>query len=163
MSFQCNAAIEKHIKDTLVHKQFFISSCLKMIEYLHRNERHADALALAKRCSLHDHSKLENDEVEMFSRLPCKKDEKPNGVLTPEQKLLICTHWSRNRHHPEFFDSYKDMKEIDILEMVCDWHARSQQFQTDFMEFVMTVPRTRFGFDDEFFERVLKYCDVLLH
>lgn len=153
--------VRRHIEDTLTHKQFFIQSCFKMMDYLYDCNRYDDALELAKRCSVHDHSKFELEEVRLFIQLPSEKDKKPNGVLTAEQRELIRMHWSKNRHHPEFFTDYKEMCEIDILEMVCDWYARSLQFGTSFMNFVNTVPQKRFGFDDEFFETVLKYCNIL--
>ena len=103
------------------------------------------------------------DEIKYFVELQSSKDNDgtPNGVLTEEQRALIELHWKRNRHHPEYHDSYKDMSEIDILEMVVDWHARSAQFGNDFMKFVTTVPQKRFGFDEEFFGKVLEYCKVL--
>ena len=88
-------------------------------------------------------------------------DKKPNGRLTAEQRTLIEMHWKRNRHHPEFFSDYHKMSEIDILEMVCDWYARSLQFETNFMQFVHDIPRDRFEFDDEFFARVYQYCLIL--
>ena len=135
---------------------------MKMIEYLYSCDRYNDALELAKRCSMHDHSKFEMDEVAMFIKmLDGSEGRKPNGILTDEQRSLIEMHWKRNRHHPEFFTCYTKMDEIDILEMVCDWYARSLQFESDFMEFVNKIPQERFGFDDEFFARIKKYCDVL--
>lgn len=155
--------VRRHIQDTLTHKHFFIQSALKMIEYLYAQDRYEDALELAKRCSMHDHSKLEMDEVEMFIQMPIEEhhDKKPNGRLTEEQRALIEMHWKRNRHHPEFFSDYHKMSEIDILEMVCDWYARSLQFETDFMQFVHDIPQDRFEFDDEFFARVYQYCLIL--
>ena len=159
MSNDYKNGVRRHIHDTLTHKHFFIQSTMKMIEYLYAQDRYDDALELAKRCSMHDHSKLEMDEVQHFIQLPI--ESKPNGRLTEEQRQLIEMHWKRNRHHPEFFSDYHKMSEIDILEMVCDWYARSLQFETDFMEFVNEIPRERFGFDDEFFDKVLQYSLIL--
>lgn len=155
--------IYKHIEDTITHKQFFMKSCMMMINYLYENKRYEDAIEMAKRGSMHDNSKFEIDEIQHFIQMPiCKyKTKLPNGILTDEQKQLIEMHWKRNRHHPEFFVNYHHMSEIDIMEMVCDWHARSMQYETDFMEFVFTIPQQRFGFDDNFFGRVLLYCEVL--
>jgi hypothetical protein len=135
---------------------------MKMIDYLYRCDRYDDALKLARRCSVHDHSKFEMDEVAMFIKMLDESDgNNPNGILTDEQKKLIEMHWKRNRHHPEFFTSYTKMDDIDILEMVCDWYARSLQFGNNFTEYVENVPQKRFGFDEEFFTKVKQYCDVL--
>jgi hypothetical protein len=134
-----------------------------MLDYLYENNRYDDAIELAKRCSAHDHSKLVMDEVKYFIQLQEEKDndELPNGVLTEQQRKLIELHWQRNRHHPEYHKDYHDMSEIDIIEMVVDWHSRSCEFGSDFMKFVNSIPKQRFGFDDEFFAKVLQYCEVL--
>ena len=162
MDKQNNNGVMQHMIDTLIHKQYMLQSTIKMIEYLYQEGREADALELAKRASVHDHSKLCMDEIKQFVQMPIeKKGKKPNGRLTKEQRKLIEMHWSRNRHHPEFHKDYHDMSEIDVLEMVCDWYARACQFESDFGEFVNTIPQERFGFEGEFLEKVLKYCEVL--
>ena len=155
--------VRMHIADTLTHKQLFIQSAIKMIDYLYTIKDYESALELAKRASTHDHSKFDDDEIEQFIQLPKQvgASAPPNGILTDDQKLLIEVHWKKNRHHPEFFSDYHKMDKIDILEMCCDWHARSVQFKNDFMTYVLTVPKKRFGFDDEFFATVFSYCEVL--
>lgn len=155
--------VHMHIQDTLIHKKLFIESSLIMIEYLKNNGEFAAALELAKRASVHDHSKFDHDEIEQFIQMPQQDgaSRPPNGVLTDKQKSLIEMHWKKNRHHPEFFSDYHSMDLIDILEMCCDWHARSVQFGNDFMKYVHSVPQQRFGFDDEFFATVLHYCSIL--
>lgn len=154
--------IHKHIKNTLRHKRFFIDSCLVMIDYLFDCGRENEALELAQRCSMHDHSKLDWEEVELFVQLP---EEKPQhnvaNELTEDQQKLIELHWKHNRHHPEFFTSYTKMSEIDIMEMVCDWHSRSKEFNNSFPLYLKTIPKKRFGFDDVFYHKVLTYCKVL--
>lgn len=155
--------IRWHITDTLEHQSFFIKSCMKMLDYLYAQDRYEDAIELARRCSAHDCSKLHGKEFLYFLQLHDCKPEKcvPNGILSEEQRKIIESHWKKNRHHPEHFSDYHEMTEIDIMEMVVDWKARSCQFGTDFMKFVNTVPQSRFGFDNEFFGKVLKYCEVI--
>lgn len=154
--------LQQHVNDTLLHKQLLINSCLKMANYLFEHEREEEGLELAKRCSMHDHSKLSKKEIENFIQLPVESHvNKPHGILTPEQRKLIEDHWASNRHHPEFFTHYSEMSEMDIIEMCCDWHARSKQFNTDFLEYVNTRQKQRFNFDDDFFNRVLFYCEIL--
>jgi hypothetical protein len=134
-----------------------------MINYLYENDRHQDALELAKRCSCHDNSKLDNDEINNFIQLPREfcKGKKYNNYLTPDKKKLLEVHWSKNRHHPEFFTDYHMMNDIDIMEMCCDWYARSLQFETKFIDFVINRQKERFQFDDDFFDKVMFYCDIL--
>ena len=39
-------------------------------------------------------------------------------------KPALDHHYSRNRHHPEFFKhGVSDMNIIDLIEMLCDWKA----------------------------------------
>jgi hypothetical protein len=135
---------------------------MKMIDYLYELGRNDDALELARRCSVHDHSKLETEEIECFIKLPNDKGlDKHSGVLTDEQKKLISIHWKKNRHHPEYFEDYHQMSEIDVLEMCCDWSARSKQFKTQLIPFVINNQRKRFNFDDEWFDKIIHYCTVL--
>lgn len=162
MDLKNKEAVMAHLEDTITHKQFILSSGLIMIRYLFDNERISDALDLAKRISVHDHSKLASDEIDHFIQMPIKKKgRKPNGRLTEDQRKLLKIHWSKNRHHPEFHEDYTQMTEIDVLEMVCDWHARSTQFESNLMEFVEDVVKERFKFDDEFYKKVYDYCMIL--
>ena len=158
-----SSRVKHHIVDTLRHKQLFITSCLRMVDYLYACERFDDALELAKRCSLHDHSKLEDDEIKQFVQLPIEEysSKTSREPLTDEQKKFIEMHWKRNRHHPEFFSNPNNMSDVDMMEMVCDWYARSLQFGDDFMYYATVVARKRFGFSDESFAKVLGYCEVL--
>ena len=40
-------------------------------------------------------------------------------------------HVSHNRHHPEFHDDPNEMTDVDLIEMVCDWTAMSEEFGQD--------------------------------
>ena len=153
----------EHISDTLRHKQLVIESGLTIIHYLYENHRDNEALQLARRCARHDDSKLEFDEMQAFLQLPNEGENMKNAntPLSDGVTKLIQKHWAHNKHHPEFFKDYHEMTEIDIMEMVCDWHARSKQYNTNFKEFVKTRQQIRFHFDDEFFAIVWKYCEIV--
>lgn len=155
--------VKHHIIDTLAHRQHFYAACLIMIDYLYVCDRFDDALDLARRCSLHDHSKFDDDEIKQFIQLPIEEYNKKTSrePLTQEQMKCLETHWKKNRHHPEFFSNPDNMSEIDIMEMVCDWFARSMQYGDDFMYYANVIARNRFGFGEETFAKVLSYCEVL--
>ena len=53
------------------------------------------------------------------------------------------------------------MNEVDILEMCCDWHARSIQYHTDFLSFVKIRQENRFHFPKDMFDKIWKYCLIL--
>lgn len=155
--------IAEHLMDTLEHKKWIIEASTIMVQYLIEQDREDDALALSKRCALHDNSKLEREELSLFSKLPLERTtlKNPKENISVEIKDIISVHWRKNRHHPEHFDDYHSMNEIDIMEMVCDWFARSLQYDTDFMDFVETRQQIRFHFDDDFYKKVYDYCCIL--
>lgn len=54
----------------------------------------------------------------------------PDGMETRVQ-TAIQHHLTTNRHHPEFHDDPNQMTEVDLIEMVCDWTAMSEEFGQD--------------------------------
>lgn len=54
----------------------------------------------------------------------------PDGVEGLVKKA-IDHHLRTNRHHPEFHANPNDMSDVDLIEMVCDWTAVSQEFGQD--------------------------------
>ena len=84
-----------------------------------------------------------------------------NSGLDEIMKKSIELHWKHNSHHPEYFENVEDMSELDIMEMCCDWHARSQQYGTDFLSFVKTRQENRFHFPETMFEKIWNYCVIL--
>ena len=155
--------IMEHVTDTLLHKSYVIVSCLKMSRYLVSIKEKDLAFALLQRANIHDNSKLVGPELELLSSIYGNKDAfiDPNTSLSDYEKLIIEKHWENNRHHPEHFKNVENMTELDIIEMVCDWYARSLQFGTDFLSFVKTRQETRFHFPDEMFMKILNYCEIL--
>jgi hypothetical protein len=85
----------------------------------------------------------------------------PEVQLSAHQREIIEMHWENNRHHPEHFEDIVSMTELDIVEMCCDWYARSLQYGTDFIEFIKTRQETRFHFPEDMFNEILKYCIIL--
>lgn len=152
-----------HVSETLLHKSYVIVACLKMSKYLVSIGKDTLALMLLQRANMHDNSKLIGPELELLSSIYGNQDAfiNPSVQLTTCEKDIIEKHWENNRHHPEHFKNVENMTELDIVEMVCDWYARSLQYGTDFLEFVKTRQETRFHFPNEMFEGILKYCIIL--
>lgn len=151
------------LHDTIIHKKLVLDSCYLLSQYLYLSNNQSLALELLKRASYHDISKFENDELLCLSSIPAneKAFKNPNIEMTDTEAALIQLHWKHNSHHPEYYDNYKDMSDLDMLEMVCDWHARSVQFKTDFLDFVKTRQENRFHFDEDQFSYIYKYCEIL--
>jgi hypothetical protein len=74
-------------------------------------------------------------------------------------------HVSTNPHHPEYWPGgIKEMPEIYIAEMVCDWKARSSEKGTGFIEYIKEVNLPRFGVTTKMavYRKIKKYVDLLL-
>lgn len=151
--------------DNILHKQIVLQNCLIMSEYFLRNNEIDLGVGILRRGVVHDNSKFDRCELLGLSEILTQdrgsfKDA--TVQLTPDQEKVIEYHWSRNRHHPEYHNNHEDMSELDIIEMVCDWYARSKQYKTDFIPFVKERQKNRFKFNSEMFELILKYCELIV-
>ncbi|QEG40186.1 hypothetical protein UC8_21920 [Roseimaritima ulvae] len=54
----------------------------------------------------------------------------PDG-MEERVRSAIDHHMTTNRHHPDFHGDPNDMTDVDLIEMVCDWTAMSQEFGQD--------------------------------
>lgn len=154
----------KQIHDTMVHKQFVLKSCFLMAEHLYNEGQKDLALSLMQRAANHDNSKFNKEELYNLALINDNNMSfiNPNSKLDKENEKLIELHWKNNSHHPEHFENYDDMSELDIIEMVCDWHARSSEFGTDLMEFFETRQKNRFHFSDEQYNKIKNYCQIII-
>ena len=155
---------EKLYKETMIHKEYVIKSCEKLARYLERNGAKNHAKLLRKRAVVHDDSKLTN-KLEMLALSKIINDQEslkdPAKRLAPENQKYLKLHWKNNSHHPEHFESVMDMTKLDIMEMCCDWYARSMQYGSDFLNFVKKRQDERFHFPDWMFAEIWHYCEVL--
>lgn len=93
---------------------------------------------LIERANIHDASKFEPEERIPYIWLTeyhrCRRNgqkfQYPEGVKEMVKKA-INHHVTSNRHHAEFHDDPNDMSDVDLIEMVCDWTAMSQEFNQD--------------------------------
>lgn len=98
----------------------------------------------------HDESKFSYDEFLPYVQLTWNKKYK---IKTNEEliKTAIIHHYYNNRHHPEHFNfiSIDLMNEIDLIEMVADWQAMSQEFDNSLKEFAKRNIGTRWLFNEK--------------
>ena len=86
----------------------------------------------------------------------------PTIIPNDEVSKILELHWENNSHHPEHYKNINHMNEIDILEMVCDWSARSRQYNTNLLSFAKTRLENRFvNFSQENKQKILNYCEIL--
>lgn len=88
---------------------------------------------LEQRALMHDHSRLCRDELEGFSKIrhiPFQRDMASPEYQASLRREVVGLHWSRNRHHPEFYPGgYPDMTLLDIIEMAADWRAAGYTYK----------------------------------
>jgi hypothetical protein len=157
--------IASHVDKTLIHKIHVLQGARILIKYLIENNKIEVALELAERCSVHDNSKFQKEEMSCFLKIPESNDNltNPNSKLDDEMKSLLRMHWDNNRHHPEHYNGlYDNMESIDIMEMAIDCYARSIEMNTDLIIFIEVRQRERFVLPEEKFEELKTYCYILL-
>lgn len=150
-------------EDTTTHKKLVMDNCYLMFKWLADHDQLQMGIDLLKRGSVHDNSKFNADEFKRMAMILKSRDcfTNADNQLSPEEIRAIEAHWAKNRHHPEYFESSSDMTELDMIEMVCDWFARSRQYGTDFIPFVKERQKNRFRFDKPQFDFILKYCTLI--
>lgn len=155
--------IINHIDETIIHKQYVLESARILSEYLILENRFDEALELINRCTIHDNSKFSQEEINAFINIS-SKDSLKNAKIKIEGdfKTALQIHWKSNSHHPEYYEDYSQMSEMDIMEMACDWNARSIEYRTDLLEFVEIRQNERFHFNETMYLKLYKYCQILL-
>lgn len=94
-------------------------------------------------------------------------------VKPPEFFEALKIHHSKNPHHPEYWEYDNPlnglngihlMPNVYIAEMVCDCHARGQEFGTDTRVWFNTQATKKYGFsmEDRIGQLITKYLDLLL-
>lgn len=116
-----NEKLLLHDSETLKHINDVRENLWKLI-------RHLD-----QRAQVHDASKMESPEREIFAENTPKLALTEYGSeaykkLLEEVKPAIDHHYSKSRHHPEHFsDGIEGMDLLDIVEMVADWAAATKR------------------------------------
>jgi len=109
---------------------------LATIEHIKRVGHFLNVVAgeLRRRATLHDATKLQSPEFEMFAGNTGQLNGLTYGSDEYEaqrKKMLgeaLGHHYENNRHHPEHFEQgVDDMTLIDLMEMFCDWKAATER------------------------------------
>lgn len=110
---------------------------------------------LTTRGVMHDRTKLESPEVELFTEhtpklatMAYNSDEYKASLAA--LKPALDHHYANSRHHPEHFSKgITDMNLIDILEMLCDWKAAGERQRDGNLLKSIEINAQRFGYDDQ--------------
>jgi len=88
---------------------------------------------LLERAALHDQSKLDTPEVELFDKHTAQLKDLEYGSPEYQESLkalgpALQHHYAKNPHHPDHYENgLDDMTLIDLIEMLCDWMAATQR------------------------------------
>ena len=129
----------------------------KTLEHIEQVRKLLDLFCgeLFYRGKVHDSSKLESPEREIFDEYTPKLRETTYGSDEYNEhlkgmKVGLDHHYSRNRHHPEHFkNSIKDMNLVDIGEMFCDWKAATMRHADGDILKSIELNQKRFHYSDE--------------
>jgi hypothetical protein len=131
-------------KETLLHIQLVREFLVRIIG------------ALSKRAEVHDESKLELPEVEVFTKytpLLAKTtygSEEYNMFLKEMKEGALDHHYAVNRHHPEHFtDGVSGMNLVDLVEMFCDWKAATLRHDDGDISKSIEHSKERFELSDQ--------------
>jgi hypothetical protein len=129
------------------HKSNYETFC-----HIHSVQRFLFACSteLNKRALLHDLSKFETPEIEVFATKPHSLKDMEFGSPEYEEGLSLLNeaiehHYSVNRHHPQFHeDGINGMHLIDLLEMCVDWYSSSKRSKNGGIENSLKIGIERF-------------------
>ncbi|MFB9991234.1 DUF5662 family protein [Deinococcus oregonensis] len=122
---------------------------------------------LAHRARVHDLSKLDSPEVEVFDRVTLRLKELEYGSDAYKASLVemgeaLQHHYAVNDHHPEHHTGgIADMNLLQLVEMVCDWVASSRRHATGNIRKSVELNAERFGYGPELKRLLLNTVEAL--
>ena len=120
-----------------------------------RNLLNVFIVALLRRGELHDQSKLEPPEVELFTEHTSRLAGMTFGSAEYNEALkdlgpALNHHYANNRHHPEYHQNgIWDMNLVDLMEMLADWQAASERHDDGCIRKSIKHNADRFGLSQQ--------------
>lgn len=113
-------------------------------------------MLLGFRARIHDKSKLESPEKEIFDKVTPKLrgitygSEEYKASLA-EMKPALDHHYRHNSHHPEHYgeNGISGMCLLDLIEMLCDWQAATERHADGNLAKSLVINQRRFNIDDQ--------------
>ena len=103
---------------------------------------------------IHDNSKLKGIEFEYLYF------GSGHAILAD----VLRHHQITNCHHCEYWGCIRNMPDLYLAEMICDWNSRSEEFKTDVREWIFTKATYKYNFsmEEEIGKKILYYLNLLL-
>lgn len=113
------------------------------------------ASELINRANIHDNSKLQSPEKQLFDEYTPKLKGSTYG--TPEYfemlkglKPALDNHYAKNSHHPEHYENgVNGMDLFDLFEMFVDWKAATERHENGNIEKSIEINQKRFNLSDQ--------------
>lgn len=116
------------------------------------------SVELIRRANIHDNSKLESPEKELFDEYTpklagCTYGSEEYFQFIEGLKPALNHHYSKNSHHPEHFENgVNGMDLFDIIEMFFDWRASSERHNDGDIYKSISINKNRFKMSDQLSE-----------
>ena len=113
------------------------------------------SIELINRANVHDDSKLQSPEKELFDEYTPKltgctygSDEYYKYLV--ELKVALEHHYAHNSHHPEYHEKGIDgMDLFDLIEMFMDWKAASERHEDGDIMKSIEINKDRFNISNQ--------------
>lgn len=122
---------------------------------------------LTTRGELHDLSKMDSPEIELFAEHTDKLNQIEYGSDEYKAELealkpALEHHYSHNRHHPEYHkDGISGMNLLDVTEMLCDWKASSERQKNGNLLKSIEINAERFNIDKQLMQILINTAQLL--
>lgn len=169
------------LDDIMTHIEFVMKAGHKLIKKLMIQGEENKAQELLFRIMHHDISKVGPQEfygMAKYSKdVQSMRDPSQGRSPVSEKMRVIQLHWINNDHHPEFWIEgelpktlnveqpsiiSEYMNEGAIMEMCCDWYARSYQFGSNLLDFYEMMQNKRWKFNKQQDSLIRKYIGMLI-
>lgn len=122
---------------------------------------------LNRRASVHDDSKLESPEKELFDEYTPKLKDSTYGSDEYKEhlkglKVALDHHYVNNSHHPEHYENgINGFDLFDLIEMFFDWKAATERHADGDIMKSLDINKERFGISDQLYS-ILKNTAIRL-
>lgn len=121
---------------------------------------------LEERGRVHDKSKLESPEIEIFTEYTPKLAGSTYGSDEYKENLkgmqkALDHHYANNSHHPEHYENgIRGMDLLDVIEMFCDWKAATLRHDDGDIRKSIEINQKRFNYSDDLKQIFMNSTDL---
>lgn len=113
------------------------------------------SIEIKRRGEIHDNSKLESPEKEIFDVFTPKLSNSTYGTeeyntFLVDMKVALDHHYKNNSHHPQYYNNgVDDFDLFDLLEMFFDWKASTERHNDGDIYKSIEINKERFNLSEQ--------------